>query len=103
MEMIKIEGCKKCKKSTYRTEEEKKNLEKRLNIIEGQIRGVKKMIEEDRYCADILMQISAINKALESIENSILESHIKNCVTREIKSGNNEIVAEIMELFKRLR
>ena len=99
MEMIKIEGCKKCKKSTYRTEEEKKNLEKRLNII----RGVKKMIEEDRYCADILMQISAINKALESVENSILESHIKNCVTREIKSGNNEIVAEIMELFKRLR
>ena len=103
MEMIKIKGCKECKKSTYRTEEEKKNLEKRLNIIEGQIRGVKKMIEEDRYCADILMQISAINKALESVENSILENHIKNCVTREIKLGNNEIVAEIMELFKRLR
>ena len=103
MEMIKIEGCKECKKSTYRTEEEKKKLEKRLNIIEGQIRGVKKMIEEDRYCADILMQISAINKALESVENSILESHISSCVVREIKAGNTEIIQEVMELIRRLR
>lgn len=101
--MIKIEECKECKRSTYRTEEEKKKLERRLNIIEGQIRGVKKMIEENRYCADILMQIAAINKALESVENTILESHVKNCVTREIKSGNNEITKEIMDLFKRLR
>lgn len=85
--------CECCKKTTYRTEEEKSKLNKRLNIIEGQIRGIKQMIQDDRYCDDILTQMSAINKALESVENTILENHIRNCVTREIKArkyGNNK-------------
>ena len=81
----------------------KKSLTKRLNIIEGQIRGIKQMIEDDRYCADILIQLSAISKSLESVENSILESHIKSCVLTEIQSGNIEIIDEVMELFRRLR
>ena len=85
------------------TEEEKKALTKRLNIIEGQIRGIKQMLEDDRYCADILIQLSAISKSLESVENSILESHIKSCVLTEIQSGNTEIIDEVMELFRRLR
>ena len=95
--------CENCEKSTHRTEEEKKKLNKRLNIIEGQIRGIKQMIEDDRYCADILIQLSAINKSLESVENSILESHIKSCVLNEVQNGNADIIDEVMELFRRLR
>lgn len=56
--------CQKCQKSTHRSDEEKKNIIKRLNIIEGQVRGVKQMIETDRYCDDVLTQMSAINKSL---------------------------------------
>ena len=80
MKCEKCSKCESCEKSTHRTEEEKKALTKRLNIIEGQIRGIKQMLEDDRYCADILMQLSAINKSIESVENAILESHVENCV-----------------------
>ena len=97
------EVCKMCKKNKHRCEEEKQNIIKRLNVIEGQIRGIKQMLEDDRYCADILIQLSAISKSLESVENSILESHIKSCVLTEIQSGNTEIIDEVMELFRRLR
>ena len=61
------------------------------------------MIEDDRYCADILMQLSAVGKSLEGVEMQIMESHISNCVVSEIKAGNSEIVKEVMELFRRLR
>lgn len=103
MEKEKCCNCTASKKSTYRTDEEKKNITKRLNIVEGQIRGIKQMIEDNRYCDDVLTQLSAVNKALESIENTILESHIKNCVTRDIKNGDTKIVDEVMNLFKRIR
>lgn len=95
--------CQLCQKSTHRTDEEKKDLTKRMNIIEGQIRGVKQMIEDDRYCSDILIQLSAINKAVESLKNIILSSHVENCVVYEIQSGNLEIVDEMMELIKRIK
>ncbi len=103
MEKNKCEECNMCARSTHRTEDEKKNITKRLNIVEGQIRGIKQMIEDDRYCDDVLIQLSAVSKAIESIENTILESHIKNCVTRDIKNGNTKIVDEVMDLFKRIR
>lgn len=95
--------CCNSKKKTYRDEEEKKNLTKRLNIIEGQIRGIKQMIEDDRYCDDVLTQSLAVNKALESLENLILERHLKTCIKNEIKKGNEEITKEIMDLFKKMR
>ncbi len=102
-------GCEKCNKcllcgkSTHRTDEEKKNLKKRLNIIEGQIRGIKQMVDDDRYCEDILIQLSAVDKAIESIENAVLSSHVKNCVVYEIQSGNLDMVDDVIELFKKLR
>ena len=99
----KCSKCQMCQKSTHRTDEEKKDLTKRMNIIEGQIRGVKQMIEDDRYCSDVLMQLSAINKAVESLENIILSSHVENCVVYEIQSGNLEIVDEMMELIWRTK
>lgn len=99
----KCNKCQSCGKSTHRTEEEKKNLTKRLNIIEGQIRGIKQMVDDDRYCEDVLIQLSAVNKAIESIENAVLSSHIENCVVYEVQSGNLEIVDEAIDLFKKIR
>ena len=83
--------------------EDRKKVLHMLNICKGQIEGISKMIEDDRYCDDVLIQLSAINKAIESLENTILESHIRNCVNRELKAGNDKIINEVMELFKRLR
>lgn len=97
------ENCCTSKKKTYRDEEEKKQLTKRLNIIEGQIRGIKQMIEDDRYCDDVLTQILAVNKALESLENIILEKHLERCISKQIKKGNTEVTEEIMNLFKKMR
>ena len=90
-------------KKTYRDAEEKKQLMKRLNIIEGQIRGIKQMIEDDRYCDDVLTQMLAVNKALESLENVILEKHLERCISKQIKEGNAGVTEEIMHLFKKLR
>lgn len=90
-------------KHTYRNETEKHNLNKRLSIIEGQVRGIKQMVDDDRYCGDILIQLLAVNKALQSLENMILESHLERCITNQIKEGNTEVTKEIMELFKKIR
>ena len=91
------------KKTTHRTEEEKQYIKKRLNIVEGQIKGIKQMIDDDRYCADVLTQLLAVNKSIESIENSILESHLEKCIKRQIKEGKSEVTDEIMGLFKKFR
>ena len=90
------------KKLSARPEEEKDKLIKRLNIIEGQVRGIKQMILDDRYCSDIITQMLAINKALESLENIILEKHLDSCIKTKIEKGNTEEVSkEIMDLFKK--
>ena len=96
--------CKMCSnKVTYRSDEEKDKLLKRLNIIEGQVRGINQMIKEDRYCNDILIQIAAVTNALKSLGNNILDRHLRTCVTREIKEDNLEIIDEVMNLVKKLQ
>ncbi len=90
-------------KKTYRKEEEKSKLIKRLNIIEGQIRGINNMVKDDRYCGDILIQIAAVNEALKSLGNNILSNHLKTCVVNEIKEGNNNSLDEVMNLIKKLQ
>ena len=100
-------SCKKCcedtKKRTYRTQEEKKKITKRLNVIEGQVRGINQMIADDRYCDDVLIQIAAVTKSLQTLGNSILECHLKTCVTRDIQNGNTNIVDDVMQLVKKLQ
>ncbi|WP_226037617.1 metal-sensing transcriptional repressor [Aquibacillus saliphilus] len=87
--------------STPRTNDEKQAVVNRLKRIEGQVRGIQKMIEEDRYCVDILVQISAINAAMKKVGFSITERHIKHCVSDAIKSGEgNETIEELMEVMK---
>lgn len=90
------------KKYKYRTKEEKECLEKRLKVIEGQVRGIRQMIEDDRYCDDVLIQISAVNKSLKSLGNQILKSHLSSCVVDDIKNNKLEVIDEISNLFRRL-
>ena len=88
-------------RKTYRTEEEKKQLIHRLNRISGQVEGIKKMIEEDRYCDDVLTQLLAVDRAVKSLSAVILEKHMYSCIKKEVSEGNLEVVDEVMHLFRR--
>lgn len=90
-----------CNKKTFRGETEKKKINNRINRIEGQLRGVKKMIQEDVYCNDILIQLSAIEKSVKSLSNFILENHLYNCVANDLKNGKLEVIDELISLFKK--
>lgn len=93
--------CIDCKRKV-RDEQEHKDLIHRLNRIEGQIRGIKNMVEEDRYCVDILTQVSAIQSALNSFNKNLLSDHIKSCVVEDIRSGNDEVVDELCKTLQKL-
>ena len=92
-----------CKIVTHRSSEDINNCVKRLNRIEGQIRGISKMIQEDRHCDDILIQISAASEALKKLGEEILSHHMKTCMVTDIKDNKLETIDEIMELFRRLK
>ena len=82
-------------KHKHRQAAEEKDLLTRLNRIEGQIRGIKSMVEDERYCVDILTQVSAVQAALNSFNKVLLSSHIKSCVVEQIQDGNLEAVDEL--------
>ncbi|AXF58058.1 metal-sensing transcriptional repressor [Salicibibacter kimchii] len=87
--------------SKPRTQDEMEKLNNRLKRIEGQVRGIQKMVEEDRYCVDILVQISAIQSALKNVGLSVTERHIHHCVSDAIKQGEGEeIIEELMSVLK---
>lgn len=88
-------------KKNVRKEEDKQKMIHRLNRISGQIEGVKKMIEEDRYCGDVLIQLSACEKAIKSLSSIILEKHMYSCIKNEVSKGNLEVIDEMMSLFRR--
>lgn len=90
-------------KSRPRDEKEIKKLKNRLNRITGQLNGIKKMLDENRYCGDILIQIAAANSALQSFGYLILKEHMETCMTEEIQKGNMQIVEEAVELVKKLK
>ncbi len=89
-------------KHKMRTEEEKKKLTTRLKKIEGQVRGVIKMVENNEYCPKILMQVTAINNALNSFNKELLVCHIKNCVKVDIQNGDERAVIEFTEMINKL-
>ena len=89
------------KKKTYRSEDEKKVITNRINRIEGQLHGVKKMVQEDIYCKEVLVQLSAIENSIKSLSNHILENHLYSCVTRDLENGKLEIIDELISLFKK--
>ncbi len=87
---------------THRHLPEKTQLQNRLKRIEGQVRGIQKMIKEDRYCVDVLIQLSAIQAALKKVSMTMLEDHSKHCVADAMKNGNgDEAIAEIMDVISR--
>ena len=91
-----------CCRHKVRSPEEHKALLNRLNRIEGQVRGIRAMVEDDRYCVDILTQVSAIQAALNGFNKELLARHIKTCVSKDIREGNEEAVDELCELLKKL-
>lgn len=89
-------------KKKERSDKEYKDLINRLSRIEGQVRGVKSMIENDAYCVDILTQVSAINAALNSFNRVLLSNHMKSCVAEEIRSGNDEVIDELVVTLQKM-
>ncbi len=94
--------CCQCGRETVRSEEERKKLINRLNRIEGQIRGIRGMIEYDAYCTDILTQSAAVSAAMSSFNKELLGSHIKGCVSRDIREGRDEVVDELLNILQKL-
>ena len=86
----------------HRSEAELKDLMNRLKRIEGQVRGVQKMLEEGAYCPDILVQVSAVNSALNSFSKQLLASHIKSCVAEDIRQGRDETVDELVTVLQKV-
>ncbi len=91
-----------CLKTKERSGEEYKKLINRLNRIEGQIRGIKGMVENSAYCVDIMVQVAAVNAALNAFNKELLSNHIRTCVADGIKNGDDEVVDELLETLKKL-
>ena len=89
-------------RKSHHSETTKKNLVSRLNRIEGQIRGVKGLIEKDTYCDDVITQISAIQSALNSVSKILLDGHLKGCVLERLNEGDLEVLDEVLTTFHKL-
>ena len=94
------ENC--CGHTKVRTEKEHKDLMNRLSRIEGQVRGIRRMVEEDAYCIDIINQVAAANAALNSFTKVILADHIHTCVTEDVQAGSSEKVDELVKTLQKL-
>lgn len=91
-----------CHKTKERSEKEYKDLIHRLNRIEGQIRGIRGMVEKDCYCTDILVQVAAANAALNSFNKVLLANHIRTCVSQDIRDGHEETIDELVAILQKL-
>ncbi len=104
-EVIMGETCPNCvkHKHTPRSEEEAKNLKNRLNKIQGQVNGISKMIDDNRYCGDILIQIASIERSLQEVGYIILKTHMDTCVRDDIKNDKPEVIDETIDLIRKLK
>ena len=91
-----------CHKTKERPNEEIRQLVHRLNRIEGQIRGIRKMVEENSYCTNILMQTSAAASALNAFSREILANHIRTCVAQDIRNGKDDIIDELLQTLQKM-
>lgn len=96
-----MEGCEHCR-TKKRTEEECRSLINRLNRIEGQIRGIRGMVEKDAYCIDILTQASAAAAALNAFSRELLAAHIRSCVAQDIRAGKDETIDELINTLQKM-
>ena len=96
-----MDGC--CQhKTKHRSEEEQKRLGNRLNRIEGQVRGLKDMLQRDAYCPDILIQVSAVSAALNSFSKELLAAHIRTCVSDGIRQGDDGVIDELVTTLQKM-
>ena len=91
-----------CHKTKDRSGQEIKKLLNRLNRIEGQIRGIRGMVERGAYCPDILVQSAAVNAAINAFNRELLASHIRTCVRSDIQAGNDEVIDELLSTLQKL-
>ena len=98
----KEEVCCCCEKHKERSDKEYRDLMNRLKRIEGQVRGIQGMLEKDVYCIDILVQVSAINAALNSFNKKLLANHIGTCVAENIREGHDEVIQELVDVLPKL-
>ena len=89
-------------KKTHRSEEQRKKLIHRLNRIEGQIRGVRGMVERDSYCTDILTQSAAVQAALNAFNRELIAAHLHTCVARDLREGKDEVIDELVLTLQKL-
>lgn len=97
-----MEECNCCHKTKVRKEDEYKSLINRLNRIEGQIRGIKGMVEKDAYCTDIITQVAAATAALNAFNRELISTHIKTCVAEDIRAGREETVDDLLATLQKL-
>lgn len=96
------ECCQCSQRKKLRSEDEKKRMMNRLSRIEGQIRGIRGMLEKDAYCADILIQAAAANAALNAFNRELLASHMRSCVAEDIRAGHDETIDELLGIMQKL-
>ncbi len=89
-------------RSAHHSNKLKQNIIHRLNRIEGQVRGLRQMIENDVYCDEVLTQIAAVRSALSAVSQQLFEAHLKSCITRQIKEGHPQIMDELLETIRRM-
>jgi DNA-binding FrmR family transcriptional regulator len=98
------ETCPAChQRHTPRSDAELRQLKNRISRMTGQLNGIGRMLDENRYCGDILIQISAVQRALQNFGYAVLQSHMEACVAEEIREGNTEIIGETVDLMKKLK
>ena len=91
-----------CHKTKHRAAEEIRSLQNRLSRIEGQVRGIRSMVDSDAYCVDILTQVTAVTAALNAFSRELLSEHIRTCVARDLQAGKEDAVDELMETVKKM-
>lgn len=88
-------------KHTPRSEQLKADVMRRLNRAIGQLNGIKTMVEEDRYCGDVLTQLAAVESAVKAVSREVMQDHLETCVVERVQAGDIEVVDEVMGLFKK--
>ena len=100
--VVEKQSCHHCEyKSSPRSSELKNGVSRRINRAIGQLNGIKTMIDEDRYCGDILIQLAAVESAVKAVSREVMQDHLESCVVNRIQSGDTEVIDEVMDLFKR--
>ncbi len=98
-----MQECECHQKATPRTDETVKQLKNRLNRMTGQLAGISKMLDDNRYCGDILTQVAAVERAMEAFGYLVLKEHLETCVVEDIRAGNDAVLDEAFELMKKLK